>query len=470
MWQSCKETQVVFFDVVDYLTRDGCFAKEGEMTNNKNLMLFFCGILLAISAMTPARAWIRFFNTASWGVTLMVLFQHDKYRRVCPKILLTSGIAYVAVRVFLGILKKGGMFFLFRVFLNSMLLLFIPVAIFIAIVAFLDYWQFRRFVVACILVMLPFLLLTIYMPIGTSRMNIATAMMISDSLVEETEEVSKMGVMMYPQIHSLPFLVVSSIMLMKHLKVFKEKFAFAMLATLLVVAIVRSGFGYAIVATFILVAMSFSGAKRKSTNILVLVLMGIFGLFFIKSGSLASMLNNVQESWGYGNVVGEKAGEVSAIIQGNSSDAADFSGRQELYKLSLNAFIKHPFFGAPSVEGIGGHAYWLDILGQWGLVGFFVEALMFAFAVRLERDILPDFQKYYFNIAFLFYMLICCVKAGGMSVQNTAFFLMFSAMLVFREDDFYFATNKIRRLFNLPPRIPRSRCFRPSDSSDHFYS
>ena len=432
------------------------------MTNTKNSTLLFCGILVVMTAMTPARAWIRFFNTMSWVITLFVFLQHDNYKKVIPQGLLVSGIVYIMARCGLGLIKGvGGAVYIFRLYLSAMLNLFVPVAIFMAILAYADYRQFRRFVYAIALVMLPFLLLTIYMPIGTSRMNMATAMMISESLMEEVEEVNRMGVMTYAPIHSLPFLVVSSVMLGRHLRTMREKMAAAIFASILVVTIVRSGFGYAICMTFALLFLSFAGAKRRATSTIILLLLGMLGVFLVKTGVVASILKSVQEGLGYGNVIGSKAEEVEAVLQGRAYDASDFSGRLEIYKMAIRAFVRYPLLGAPPTVETGGHAYWLDTLGQWGIAGFVVEAVMMATAFRLERRILPKFQQYYYELAFVFYMIILCVKAGGMNVQTPTFFLMFPSMLILREDDFYFASNRVRRMFNIPPRMLGQQFLRP---------
>lgn len=431
------------------------------MENKGQNALLVCGLLLVVSAMTPARAWIRYFNTMSWAITLMVLFFSGKYSKTIPQGFLFSAITYFIVRVCLGLLKQtGGLVALSVQFLNAGLLLFVPVVVFLALVAFADYRQFRRFVVAMVLIMLPFLLVTIYEPIGTSRLNIISAVKydLYDQMLQ-IEEANAKGVMMYPQIHSLPFLIVSSIMLAKHLRTKRERMVAAIFATILMTTVFRSGFGYAIGVSILLVFLSFVKVKNKEVSFLLVALSCILFLFLHKSGVIVAMLNSVQDGIGEGNAVGAKAKDISDIVQGTVEESSDFSTRITLYKMGLAAFVKYPIFGAPPTVETGGHSYWLDTLGQWGLVGFLVEAVMIAIAFRLERAVLPYFQKTSFDMAAVCFMLLLCLKAGGLSVQHTAFFLMLPSMLIFREDDFYIASNNVRRMFHLPLRIPGPEAF-----------
>ncbi len=419
---------------------------------NGNKMLFISGLLLVISAISPARTLIRLFALICFAFAIMTIMSQGRYKKVIPRSLFVSGLLFIFTRSIMGFIKGNGAIVLFvRDTIGEMLFLFLPIAILCAMLAWMEYAQFRRFVLTVIILCVPFLLLTIRADVGSSRMQMAVAEMISVDAMIETYEMSRSGVMMYSQIHSLPFLVVSSVMLVRHLNSKKEKIGAALFTALVLLALIRSGFGYAIALSLVLVVMSFVGSRHFPILIGTFLVLLVIGFFLIKTGVIVAALEMVQNGFGYSNVIGEKAGEIAAIIRGE--ETSDFETRKIMYGLSWDSFCENPFFGAHSWVGIGGHAYWLDMLGRWGFVGFFFEALMFGTACHFVCKWLPKLQVYYFLLIFVSFIFICSVKAKGFDTQNPVIFLMAVPMLLFRADDFYAASNNIRRMFRFPPRI-----------------
>ena len=149
----------------------------------------------------------------------------------------------------------------------------------------------------------------------------------------------------------------------------------------------------------------------------------------------------------------DKAEEMAAILGGRMEDASDFSGRIDVYGMSWREFLAHPIWGTNDLTRLGGHAYWIDVLGQWGIIGFIAEMLMMIAAFRCVRKILPRSTVYYYVISFGAFIVICFFKAGAFHAQTPVLFGMAVPMLLFREDDFYAASNNIRRIFRLPPRM-----------------
>ena len=179
----------------------------------------------------------------------------------------------------------------------------------------------------------------------------------------------------------------------------------------------------------------------------------IISFLLLKLGVVAYILEEVQNGIGYENVIGYKARDIAALLEGASDDQSDFSVRLDLYAMSWKSFCNYPLFGTNNFHETGGHAHWLDILGKFGFVGFLVEFLVFVIAFRNVYQILPRYLAYYYSIALVYYVVICSVKAAAFNVQSPVFFLMFSAMLLLKKDDFYIASNNIRYIYRLPPRI-----------------
>lgn len=417
-------------------------------------MLFLVALFNVGAVVTPVRAWVPMFVTFSFVFTLIVVYRNANCRRVSPGRLLAVGLIFVFCRAMQGAIKYPNLtLYYIRLTFGNMLYVFLSIAVIFAIVAYADYKQFRKFVVAMLIMTFPFLLITIAADVGTSRTQMAVAVQISEQAVQEAEEINRSGAMMYGAIHSIMFIAVASVMQARHLLSKRDKVFAALFAAIVLLTIVRSGFGYATYITILLVVLSLAGAKRLSMVIIGLGISAIIFLVLWKSGVLVAILEAIQQGFGYQNAIGSKAEEMAAILGGRVQEATDFYGRLDIYDMSWQGFLSHPFWGADGQTRLGGHAYWIDVLGRWGFTGFFVEALMYFVAFHYVLKVLPRGVKYYFVICVVAFVGICFVKAGAFHAQVPILFGMAVPMLLFREDDFYTASNNIRRMFRLPPRM-----------------
>jgi hypothetical protein len=297
---------------------------------------------------------------------------------------------------------------------------------------------------------IPFLVITIFADVGASRMNMATAEMVSFDAMIETYQTSRSGVMMYSAIHTLPFLLVGAVVASKYsypnkgIKILLISFSFLILLT-----IIRSGFGYATGIALALLVLTLIGTRHLGVLITALVISAIIGIILLKTGVVISFLEYVQEGIGYGNVIGEKASEIICIIEGR--ETGNFDTRIEKYSQSWATFKLHPLFGGER-KGLGGHAYWIDVLGEWGIIGFLPEIILFLCRFRFLYTKLPMPHEYYLFFIFVFYMILSSVKAKAFDAQNRVIFLFALTLLLLREDVFYYVSNKMRRVFMIPYR------------------
>jgi len=420
-----------------------------------NLKLLFVVALLNVGAVvTPVRAWVPMFVTFSFVLAVVGLYGNAYFRRVCPGRLLAIGFVFLFYRAMQGAIKYSELTsYYIRLTLGNMLYVFLSITVIFAIIAYADYKQFRKFVIAMLIMTFPFLLITIVADVGVSRTQMAVAVQISEQAVQEAEEVNRSGVMMYGAIHSLMFIAVAAVMQIRNLTVKRDKVLFALFAATVVLTVIRSGFGYATYVTILLVVLSLAGTKRLSMVLMWLAIAAILFLILWKTGVLVAILDAVQQGFGYQNVIGSKAEELAAILGGRVHEASDFYGRFDIYDRSWQEFLRHPFWGTDNQTRLGGHAYWIDMLGQWGFTGFVVEALMHFVAYRYVLKALPRGVKYYFVICVVAFVGICLVKNGAFHAQVPILFGMAVPMLLLREDDFYVTSNNIRRMFRLPPRM-----------------
>lgn len=114
------------------------------------------------------------------------------------------------------------------------------------------------------------------------------------------------------------------------------------------------------------------------------------------------------------NVVNEDIASRSAMLNefqssGTYDEDEDLGARIRLYGLSLTAFIRHPLFGNAAAL-VGHHAYVLDILGLYGLLG---TILHFSFVIsqcKMCYKIVPDGLKIYYLLMLLGVLALAFLK------------------------------------------------------------
>ena len=148
------------------------------------------------------------------------------------------------------------------------------------------------------------------------------------------------------------------------------------------------------------------------------------------------------------NLVG-KINEFAAICT-TVSGSAYWNMRSELYRISRDAFCAHPIFGA-GTEFVGGHSYFLDMLAAHGIVYVMAYIVYYYGLLRFIYRVLPHEVRWYYVSACICFVLLLSYKAGGLIAQNHVMCLVLPLMFLIRKQDFYAASNLMRRRFRLPP-------------------
>ena len=97
--------------------------------------------------------------------------------------------------------------------------------------------------------------------------------------------------------------------------------------------------------------------------------------------------------------------------------------RLKLTTQSLQSFLANPLIGSGNS---GGHAYWLDRLAEFGLLGWFPIILIFYQQVKSQKYVLLKVHYQYFIISVYAIFLFGVLKANATSVQTimVLFFLV----------------------------------------------
>ena len=148
----------------------------------------------------------------------------------------------------------------------------------------------------------------------------------------------------------------------------------------------------AVTTTFYITILLFCGAlfvnHTKSVNKNLRTIVPTFVLLFV---FLTPILLNFLSGVDNENI----SSRTSMIIDYQESgiyDDNDLGTRVQYYRLSLNSFLEHPIFGRANAL-VGGHAYILDCLGRYGILGTLLHVLLILFQCKISYSIVPNELK-----------------------------------------------------------------------------
>ena len=165
------------------------------------------------------------------------------------------------------------------------------------------------------------------------------------------------------------------------------------------------GWAFSLISIVLIITASNLIFKSLFMTAIVLLIMGIILAFFygkkrwlIKSGlsilltivafivSFNGLVQLSNSREGFSTQVTPKLYEIRAVLSGNTSDASDYSSRQDLQQSSMAVFFENPIFGvfhktydfSDSIEiGVGNHSEWMDMLARYGIFSLFLMYFIF---------------------------------------------------------------------------------------------
>ena len=152
--------------------------------------------------------------------------------------------------------------------------------------------------------------------------------------------------------------------------------------------------------------------KRKDLIIIFIVVIAVIVLFY---GLLTELFNWLADISGSEDM----ANRLRALAGGEEGLENSEDNRLELYRISLETFIKSPLFGTVFEYGSnGGHSFILDFLAQYGLIG---GAILFTIYYNIYKNLFYRFRKYsgYGYVIWIF------VQTVLLSTANTGMWLYF---------------------------------------------
>ncbi len=217
----------------------------------------------------------------------------------------------------------------------------------------------------------------------------------------------------------------------------KKKVKYFMLGSALLTSVYIIAFCFkASVVVYFIFALFFLIYAKRTTKI------SSFIMIVIATGGLALFLIGIYEDEIIKYIISISPSErlsmrLVTLIDINSDEAheATITGRTNLYLLSVKTWLSSPdnfIFGIgdhwsefdPELTGIGQHSDFLDILGQYGIIG---GMLIFVILKQSFKFVLSFFEKTYWNqIKTILFIFILCgfTKRVFVPVEFVVFLLL----------------------------------------------
>lgn len=141
-----------------------------------------------------------------------------------------------------------------------------------------------------------------------------------------------------------------------------------------------------IIGSFLLVTPKILSTKRLIVIFSLLAIVAVFSTQFL-SGVIASMASAVGSE-----DVAQRLGDMSNYVgTGQMADEGnDMSIRLSLWQGSLGEFFASPIWGTWGGKNIGGHSYFFDSLGHFGLIGLMLYVYMFT---KIYKTFFKPFEE-----------------------------------------------------------------------------
>ncbi len=208
-----------------------------------------------------------------------------------------------------------------------------------------------------------------------------------------------------------------------------------LLVVLVIVAVYYSAYTTALLFS-ILALLLFFVPKNIAGNKLFFLGIVAFVILMMSSTVLSTILSSVS-----GNInnedIASRLADMSTVFSGGTVESldaeSDMGARYDLFSRSWQAFLQNPIIGSWSLRAIGGHSFFLDTIGLFGLLGLLCLVWMY---VRSFKLFLAPFRKnswYAFLLSTFFLIIFQAILNPQPTIKVLSFVLPMYACLMDKE-------------------------------------
>lgn len=225
-----------------------------------------------------------------------------------------------------------------------------------------------------------------------------------DPISENSEK--SMGLISYSILHGMPSLIPIFVYKIKNSRG-KQMFLWLFLLVIISYLIFISNFGTILFISLIIIPVSFLiSTKRFKITIILLVI----SLLVLTNDSIILYTIDTLSPFYADTAIENKLIDIKASIK-YGSQIGEVGGRGELYKQSFESFISNPIIGTTEYEKAGGHAYIIDFMAWFGLLGTIPLIIFYILFIKEIMARLKSKQKrMFFSISFSVYIVLAFTK------------------------------------------------------------
>lgn len=416
----------------------------------RGTIVVLLGCLLSlVTYLGVLRARLNMLNGISF--VLILAYVYFNYGRLfATKVFLGSVLSFFAMLFWWYGIAAGSLGLIIYYALASALQFFCPFAFFAMLLCIANFKSYKRYVIFTMIIVFVSSVLTLRAGMNASRVLAGNAEALGAEAAADAAALTSAGVMGYGFVHAVPFMGLGLVAVWKNARTVYFRNVAVLLNLVLFAMVFRSGFSTAILmyATFLLFAMI--GSRHVKVTALVGGMLLAVLVVLWKTGVVLAFLLAIKP------YLGESAftHKIDALeesrkdVQGSSY----INGRWELYDISWNSFLEHPVFGNSKAQ-TGGHSAMLDSLARIGLFGTIVGLLPFVWAYRFALKSMPKANRWYLHIGWVGLLIFHFLKASAMTAQAYTCLVVLPVLLLWREEDYAYASAYARRYFRFPPRL-----------------
>lgn len=243
--------------------------------------------------------------------------------------------------------------------------------------------------------------------------------------------VQQSGVASYGLIHSLPFAFPLLVCNLKEARNTLHKVLYIGIIAVLYFMIMKSYFATSLILSTFSILIALMLSKNSQINLLIGIIALPMILLFWNDEFAVEVLTGISQMFEHTAI----QAKITDIIQSIDLQAAEgqLKGRMDLYSISWNTFFANPLFGNPDVGAIGGHAYLVDRLAHYGLIGT-IPLVVFLFSMLAKiYTVIPKRKKVYYILGLLTFICLNFVKNLGGSEMYIFLFIILPGLSLMGE-------------------------------------
>lgn len=220
----------------------------------------------------------------------------------------------------------------------------------------------------------------------------------------------QLGIASYPLIHSLPYLYPAIIYCIKTKKAVTNRLYYLVVLTVSYLMLLKSSVATPLILSTFGIVGALLVSKSHKRNIIYILLFSFFLVFTLNETIIVSSLKSIKPMFG-DTLNAKKIDDILSSLKHDSAKGA--VARIGATEKSFTTFIKSPLLGNMDKRQAGGHAYFLDRLAYFGLVGAMPLFLFFFFVFKRHFMIIDKGMRNYYFMGLALFVIMGIVKNVG---------------------------------------------------------